>query len=44
MYDLSINQRGVLMTSDWDYYVINPLYTGRVRRGAKSSQPHVIIR
>ena len=36
-------QRGV-MTSDLDYYVINPLSPGRVRRSGSTAQPHVIFR
>ena len=36
-------QRGVL-TSHLDYYVINPLSPGRVRRSGDTAQPHVIFR
>ena len=36
-------QRGVL-TSQLDYYVINPLSPGRVRRSGHTAQPHVIFR
>lgn len=36
-------QRGVL-TSHLDYYVINPLSPGRVRRSENTAQPHVIFR